>query len=212
MIDPRKLKSGIEILVNLMLPWLAYKLAEPRWGEFAALVISSLPPLLWSAGELAWHRRVDALSMIVLGGIGLSLAAMALGGSPRLLLVRESLVSALIGVLFLLSLLGSKPLIYHLARATIMREGSERASEFEDWWQTPVARRSVWVMTFAWGASLTAEAAVRTWLALTLPPEQFLAFAPMMGYVVLGLMFGWTIWYRRRLQAAPPDPAAGEDE
>jgi hypothetical protein len=188
-----------ELVVNLFLPWLCYRFAEPRWGEFAALVVSSVPPLLWSLGELAWHRRIDALSVLVLGGIALSVAAMAAGGSPKLLLVRESLLSGLIGVLFLASLLSPKPLIYHLARATVLREDAERAEAFEEWWAEPSARRAVRTMTFVWGLGLTGEAALRSWLAWEWPPERFLAVAPTMGYVVLGLMFAWTFWYRRRL-------------
>lgn len=203
----KQLRFGAELLVNLALPWLFYRLAEPTHGEFYALVMSSIPPTLWALGELAWHRRVDALSAIVLGGIGLSIGAMALGGSPRLLLVRESLVSGLIGLLFLGSLLTAKPLVYYLARATVLRESAERKRDFEEWWETPLARRSTRVMTLAWGAALTAEAIMRTWLAWTWPPERFLAFAPTFGYAVMGVMFAWTLWYRRRLHRAEASEA-----
>lgn len=207
MLSRKQFRFGAELLVNLALPWLVYRLAEPAYGEFYALVMSSIPPTLWALGELAWHRRVDALSAIVLAGIGLSIGAMALGGSPRLLLVRESLISGLIGVLFLGSLLTAKPLIYYLARATVLRESAERQRDFEEWWDTPLARRSVRVMTLAWGSALTAEALLRTWLAWTWTPERFLAFAPAFGYAVMGVMFAWTVWYRRRLHRAETNEA-----
>jgi hypothetical protein len=52
---------------------------------------------LWSGIELLRFRRIDALSLLVLAGILLSLLAMLLGGSPRVLLMRESLLSGLFG-------------------------------------------------------------------------------------------------------------------
>ncbi len=199
MISRTQFRFAIDLLVNLALPWLVYHFAEPVWGEYGALLASSVPPILWSAAELAWHRRVDALSVIVLAGIALSLGATLLGGDARLLLVRESLVSGLIGVAFLGSLTTSKPLVYFLARATVAREGGERAADFEDWWQDDQARTMIRGMTTGWGIGLIGEAVLRTWLAWHWPPEQFLAVAPFVSYGVMGALFLWTLWYRQRL-------------
>jgi hypothetical protein len=38
-----------ELAVNLVLPWLAYRLAVPHWGETGGLIASAVPPLVWSA-------------------------------------------------------------------------------------------------------------------------------------------------------------------
>lgn len=75
-----------ELAVNFVLPWVVYRLALPSWGESGALYASAVPPLLWGIVEFARTRRVDALSAIALLGIALSIALMAGGGSPRLLL------------------------------------------------------------------------------------------------------------------------------
>ena len=90
-----KLRPGfvLELAVNFLLPWLAYRFALPHLGETGALIASAVPPIVWSLIELVRFRRVDALSIMVVAGIVLSVAAMALGGSPRMLLLRESLVS-----------------------------------------------------------------------------------------------------------------------
>ena len=124
-----------ELAVNFLLPWLAYRLALPHFGETGALIVSAVPPLLWSLVELVRFRRVDALSMMIVGGIVLSIAAMGLGGSTRMLLLRESLVSGFIGVTFLLTLPLRRPLIFYLARATVAREMEGGAARFESLWQ-----------------------------------------------------------------------------
>jgi len=74
----------IELLVNFLLPWLIYRYTQAQYGETHALILSAAPPLLWSGVELARFRRVDALSLMVLIGIVLSLGAMALGGDARM--------------------------------------------------------------------------------------------------------------------------------
>jgi hypothetical protein len=64
---------------QFLLPWLCYRWAVPQWGETAGLIASSLPPLLWSGIELLRFRRIDALSLLVLAGILLSLAGHVAG-------------------------------------------------------------------------------------------------------------------------------------
>jgi hypothetical protein len=191
----------LELAVNFLLPWLAYKLAAPSWGETGGLIASAVPPVLWSIVELARFRRVDALSVIVLIGIALSIGAMALGGSPRMLLLRESLVSGAIGVAFLFSLLMSRPLIFYLARATIAREtagGAERLNAL--WHDNPSFAASMRIMTAIWGAGLTCETTLRAWMALTWPIERFLVISPVIGYGIYGALLAWTLWYRKTLQ------------
>jgi hypothetical protein len=191
----------LELAVNLLLPWLAYRLAMPHWGETGGLIASAVPPVVWSLVELARFRRVDALSLIVLLGIVLSIGAMALGGSPRMLLLRESLVSGAVGVAFLLSLPMRRPLIFYLARATVAREvagGAERINAL--WDERPAFAASMRMMTAVWGVGLTTETALRSWMAWTWPVERFLVVSPFIGYGIYGALLAWTLWYRKTLR------------
>ncbi|VVD28127.1 VC0807 family protein [Paraburkholderia dioscoreae] len=199
-----KLRPGfvLELAVNFLLPWLAYRLALPHLGETGALIASAVPPILWSLVELVRFRRVDALSVMVVSGIVLSVAAMALGGSPRMLLLRESLVSGAVGVVFLLSLPMRRPLIFYLARATVAREMEGGAARFETLWQErPALVAAMRLMTLVWGVGLTGETALRAWMALTWPIERFLVVSPFTGYGIYGGLTLWTLWYRKTMRA-----------
>jgi hypothetical protein len=191
----------LDLAVNLFLPWLAYKLAAPHWGETGGLIASAVPPILWSIVELTRFRRVDALSLIVLIGIALSIGAMALGGSPRMLLLRESLVSGAIGIAFLVSLPLRRPLIFYLARATVAREVAGGAERMDVLWQeSPFLAISMRTMTAVWGVGLTCETALRSWMAWSWPVERFLVVSPFTGYGIYGALLLWTLWYRKTLQ------------
>ncbi|PLZ04400.1 hypothetical protein CY652_01695 [Burkholderia sp. WAC0059] len=192
-----------ELAVNLLLPWLAYRLAQPHWGEFGALVASAVPPLGWSLVELARFRRVDALSAIVLLGIVLSIGAMALGGGPRMLLMRESLVSGMVGVAFLLSLFAPRPLLFYLARASGAREQAGGGERIEALWrERPAFVSAMRALTAIWGVGLTGETALRAWLALTWPIERFLAVSPFISYGIYGALCAATFGYRARMRRA----------
>jgi hypothetical protein len=199
MITRKHLHLALDLGFNLVLPWLAYKLAEPQWGEFGGLLASALPPLVWSCAELIRHRRLDALSMMILGGIGLSLFALMLGGNPKLLLVRESLISGLVGVAFLISAPFARPLVYHLARAMARRQEShDGCAAFDDWWREPGSAKMLRGITWGWGFGLTFEALLRGWLAWHWTSERFLLISPFVSYGLIGLLLLWTIWYRKR--------------
>ena len=208
-----KLRPGfvLEMAVNFLLPWLAYRLALPRLGETGALIASAVPPIVWSVIELVRFRRIDALSVMVVAGIVLSVLAMALGGSPRMLLLRESLVSGAVGVAFLLSWPLRRPLLFYLARATVARERAGGAAHFEALWREhPALAAAMRLMTLVWGAGLTAETALRAWMALTWPIERFLVISPIVGYGIYGGLALWTLWYRRVLRSRVA-PAARAD-
>lgn len=189
-----------ELVVNLLLPWLAYALVEGRCSEAQALMVSALPPLAWSVVELIRHRRLDALSVIVLGGIALSLLALLLGGDARMMLMRESLISGLIGLAFLGSLLLGRPLVALLARTSLARQSPQALADFEARGQHPVLQAGLSRITLIWGLGLCGETALRAWLAWTWPTERFLLVSPFISYGLMGLLVLLTLWQRRRMQ------------
>lgn len=196
-LSPRLL---LEIIVNFVLPWAAYRLAAPSWGESGGLIASALPPIVWSLWEL-WHaRKVDALSLMVVAGIALSLLVMLLGGDARMLLMRESLVSGLIGLVFLGSLCFGKPLVFYLARATLERESSAGRTRFDTLWGQEIFRRGLRRMTCLWGVGLVAETAIRAWMAWNMPADRFLVLSPIVSYGFVGMLVGGTLLMRRALR------------
>ncbi|SDH63088.1 hypothetical protein SAMN04487926_106140 [Paraburkholderia steynii] len=203
----------LELVVNLVLPWVAYRLAQPYWGETGGLIASAVPPVAWSIVELVRFRRADALSLTVLLGIVLSIGAMALGGDPRMLLFRESLVSGAIGVAFLLSLLVGRPAVFYLTRAFVAREMTNGAAHIDMLWrERPAFARGIRVLTATWGLGLTGETALRGWMAWHWPIERVLVVSPFVGYGIFGALMVWTLWYRRTLRDLAQNEAESETE
>ena len=191
-------RAGVEVAVNFVAPFLIYRFAKGDWGDVRALIASSAPPILWSVVELVRKRRVDALSVLVVTGIALSLIAVAGGGSVRFLQLREKLVTALIGLIFLGSAAIGKPLIYQLARATIRRRSPSELASFEALRDNVFFRRTMTLMTLVWGGGLVLEAGLSAMLVFAVPVQEYLIVSPILGYSTLGALSLWTYWYSRR--------------
>ncbi|SER48953.1 VC0807 family protein [Rhizobium sp. NFR03] len=186
-----------DICINFAVPLLIYDRVSPQAGDVAALVASSVPPLLWSIAQLVYRRRIDALSMLVLAGIALSLLALLGGGSARFLLLRENLVSAVIGLAFLGSAVIGRPLIYQLAHARLVRSSPDKVSAFEARRDTPRFRRVMTVMTVVWGCSLLSAAAAASALVFALNIHDYMIVSPFITYGCMAVLGLWTVWYRR---------------
>jgi len=189
---------AVEATVNFILPYVIFAFAQPHYGDVQALILSSIPPILWSLAEFARHRRVDALSMLVLLGIVLSLVAVAGGGSARFLQLREKLVTVIIGCIFLGSAVIGKPLIYQLARAQMVRNSSDELEEFESLRSNKYFRRTMMVLTVVWGLGLLVDAAISIALVYTLSIKAYLAVNPFVSYGTTGALSLWTFLYVRQ--------------
>ncbi len=195
----RRVMFGLEMAVNVALPWCFYWVAKPYVGEVHAIMASAVPPMAWSIVEFIRRRTFDAVSILVLGGIGLSLVGFALGGSPRLLLMRESLITGIIGLVFLGSVVIGRPLIEVLARAALARQAAVEGKA-EEWEESPGLRRAFCVMTAVWGCGFVAETCLRVVLVFSLPVGKALVAGPVVGYSVIGLLMGWTYLYGKRVE------------
>jgi hypothetical protein len=189
---------ALEIAVNFALPYVVYRTAHDQLGDAHALMAASAPPLTWSILEFMRRRRIDALSLLVLAGIVLSLIAFIGGGGVRFLQLREQLVGAVVGLVFLSSAAIGKPLIYQLACARIRRMAAGQVGWFEALRDDPRFRRVMMLMTLSWGAGLVAQSAACGALVFVLSIRSYLIVSPVIGYSTIGALTAWSFWYARR--------------
>ncbi|MDQ1452175.1 MAG: hypothetical protein QOK38_2041 [Acidobacteriaceae bacterium] len=200
-LDRKTLGSiAIELLVNFLLPYVIYVKAEAGIGQVHALLAASLPPIVWSVIEFARKRRVDAVSILVLAGIVLSLLAFFGGGSARFLQLRENLVTGLIGLIFLGSAAIGHPLIYQLARAGKLRKSPAEAERFEALRDKQHFRHGMTIMTLVWGFGLLVQTMIACLLVFRMSIRHYLIVSPVLGYGTMGGLALWTFWYVKQMK------------
>ncbi|WGS52068.1 DUF3159 domain-containing protein [Paraburkholderia sp. D15] len=190
------------LVVNVALPWLVYRLALPHWGLPGALIASALPLLAWMSWDLLRHRHFDALSAMVLAGIALAIPVTAVSHNPETRALEDPMVSAAIGVVFLASLALRRPLVFYLARSTMVREDPLGAASFERHWrERPMLAASIRLMTLVWGIGMIGENVVRVLIVWQWPNDPRAAIgSEAVRYTVYAALTAWTFWRRRLIR------------
>ncbi|MBI0575824.1 hypothetical protein IEC97_00510 [Neobacillus cucumis] len=191
------LSIAFSIVINGAIPVLVYNLLLDHFSSFVSLLIATLIPLGDNLYHLVKYRKADAFGLFMLIGFLLSLAAFVLGGNERLILLRESMVTGLLGLIFIGSLFLGKPLIYHFAIRFSASDESVKKGQFTKNWEVPYFRFVLRVMTAIWGIALLGDAVLRVILVFELSISTFLAVSQIVFYCVIGAAILFTIIYRR---------------
>ena len=130
----------------------------------------------------------------------MSAAASLVSGSPRFTLIKESFFTGVFGLIFIGSLLASRPLMFYVVRPFATGNDSERLRLWNDRWQYPSFRHSMRVMTAIWGVTFVADAAIRTGFVFILSTSVFLVVSQLLFYGMFAATFALTFAYGRRVQ------------
>lgn len=161
------------------------------------LLVASLFPVLGNIISILRRHRLDIIGVMILIGLAVSVIAILLGGSPRLLLIRESFTTGAIGLALLVSLVLPRPLGYSFARQFLTANDPTRVAGFESLWQVPFFRKSLKGGTIFWGTLVLGEFVLRIVMVLTLPVVLVLAISPLLlnGLLAGGIVVS-ALWAR----------------
>jgi hypothetical protein len=190
------------ILLNVVLPLLTYNLLTDRGvSEVPALLASGAWPVIELVLSFALHRRFDEISIMTLIFIVLGVVAGLGFNSARLVLVKESIVTGLFGVVALGSLALPRPLMFYFGRKFATNGTPESVAYWNGLWRYPGFRRTQRVITVVWGLVFIAEAVVRIGLSYALSTSAMAAISSVLPLAVTGVLIFWTISYGRRARA-----------
>ncbi|MEU3397406.1 VC0807 family protein [Streptomyces filamentosus] len=194
----------LTIGLNVVAPIVTYnRLTEDHgWSEFSALLLSSAWPVLDSAIMVAWRRKLDEFAVVTLVFLVITALVSLIGAhTARALLVKDSGVTGLFGLLCLVTLLAPRPLMFYFGRKFATDGTPESTAWWNGLWQWEGFRSTMRTMTLVWGVAYVAEALARIVLAYVLPTGTMVAVSPVMIYGVLGALGLWTAWFGRRRAA-----------
>jgi hypothetical protein len=207
---PASLRTAVPVLIRDVLgPYLVYFVLRHAagWSTLMALVGAAVLAAALVVLSLIRSRRVDPLAAVVLLTTLAGIVVALWTGDARATLARESLVSAALGVAFLVSLL-RRPLMFSMLWA-LRGDGVDPA---DGWAGTPEdTRHALRVATAAWGVGLLADAVLRVVIVLTLDPDTAAGAVTALTLVTIALLLGWMRWYlpsRVRPGQVPAGPPA----
>jgi hypothetical protein len=186
------------LIISIACPLLLYNLLSPHYPSTSILplAVASCFPLLGNVISLIRTRHLDIFGILTFIGFAVSIIGVLLGGSPKLLLIRESFVTGAVGLACLVTLPFPKPLGYYFTRQFMTGNDPQKVAWFMQRSQTPGFHRAVRVLTALWGFLLLGEFILRTVMVFTLPIPTVLVVAPIvfnfltLGGVASSFMYG----------------------
>lgn len=135
-----------------------------------------------------------ALIMLLVYGLGFAMALIT--GDPRTLLLRNSLITASIGTVFLVTAIrGRRPLTLTALQSAQPARAAETTRRYA---VDPHVRHAFRLSSTVWGVGLLAEAVARIPLVYALPVEVAVAATEVLLIATLVALAGWNAWYVRR--------------
>ncbi len=190
----------------LMIRGLAWDVGLPVLTYYALHLLGATDwvALLAATGvagiRIAWgalrHRTVNqfATVMLLVYGIGLVLALVT--GDPRTLLLKSSLITGAVGMVFLVTALrGRRP----LTLSALQSFAPDKADAFAEAYRTdPDVRHGFRLTSTVWGAGLLAEALLRIPLVYLLPVDIGVGASEALLVATFAILIVWNGWYMRR--------------
>lgn len=208
---------GPAILFGVVLPFVTYgMLTDHGVSKVNALLLISLWPVVETLLSLAVRRRVDEFGMMMLALMLLGALSALAYNSTELVFLKDSAITALLGLVYLGSLAMPRPLMFYLGRRFATDGTPEGLAHWNGLWQYPGFRRTQYLMTTVWGAGFLLEAVVRVVLTYALPTGTMVLVNNVLPAVVVAALVSWTIRMgkrgRARQEAARAAAAGGAVE
>lgn len=169
--DGRAMSVGflLTAVFDVGLALAAFQLVKSQGGaDRVAYVVSGVGPLTMIAITWVRARILSSASLVILLILLLSSAAAFIGGTdPRLLIVKDSVVTGGFGLACLISLLFPRPLMFYFG-AKFATDGTRQGLDY--WyglWRYPSFRSSQYLINNVWGVGFLVEAGARIIVAYT---------------------------------------------
>ena len=189
----------MSIILNIAVPFLLYTLTKRfiSSSEMVALSVASIFPIADSIYEVVRHKQLDIIALFALMGVLVSIIGIMLGGSPQLLLIRESFLTGAIGIACFVSLLFPRPLMYYIGRQMYAGNDPAKRATFAAQASYPYGRFVHRIITTVWGGAFLGEFILRVALVYTLPTAAVLVVSPLLLGVITVSTLIWTVSYVR---------------
>lgn len=194
----------ISILINAILPLITYKILINYIPSITALIISTTIPIIDNIYHIIKEKKIDIFASLIILGFIVGIISMLFGGSQKLLLIRQSYITAVIGIIFLTSMFFPKPMVYYLAKKFINSQDKyvkNNKSTIDEKWKNPHFRFSMKFLTFIWGICLVLEAVCNISLVFILSISKYMLISPLVSYGFIGCAVFITFFYRKKIKS-----------
>ncbi|KAI9246895.1 hypothetical protein BDA99DRAFT_414801, partial [Phascolomyces articulosus] len=191
------------VLIDLAIPLAIYYSFRTFTTEVIALIVSGIPPCIRAIFIFIKERRVEIISCIVVLSFVIPGALAAINGDVRIALLQDSIVTAVIGLMFFLTMIplrtkwvsiypmthmAGQQMVVALAPLKWMdQNGEQQEMKVPDfvWKNMRVYRVGSYTLTLMWGVGLVAIFGARAAMIYkNVPPEKIVGIGTAISAAV----------------------------
>jgi hypothetical protein len=197
-----------QLSARAMLRGLGWDVGVPLVGYYALhlLGFADWPALLVATAlagvRIVWvavrERSLNLFASLMLVVFGLGLLLAFVSGDARFLLLKNSIVTGAVGLVFLATVLWGTPLSLAASQSF---QPARRAEIRHDYDTDPLVRRGHRVSSTVWGLVLLLESLIRIPLVYLLPISVMVGLGEAITVVAFAGLITWNLWYVRRVTA-----------
>jgi intracellular septation protein A len=194
------------LIYAALVPYLIYRVVSERYHLSAvnALLLAAISPAVGSLIEFARKRQLSVLGLLALVGIAAKVVSALLFHDARLVLISDSLLSGVYGLILLGSVLIGKPVVVLVT--SMYGKSAEQRAQMKQSLQASGVQRYLLVLTTMWGVGLLLMLGISVLLTYTLPIATVVLIRPLVDYAMIAALVAMTAAYgyvaRKRQQTA----------
>ncbi|KAJ3325856.1 hypothetical protein HDV06_002241 [Boothiomyces sp. JEL0866] len=198
----KQMRRGIMqmVLMNIIFPLVIYAILEGKISLVLALALSGIPPALEGLYNVYKSKQMDAIAVMVIISIIFSIVVVLLTSDPKLILLKDSIQTVLLGLLFGTSVFMKENLIWRYNRQ-FSGHNPETQREMDEKWKNPRVKHVTNVLCIVWAVGFLIEAAIRIILIYTIPTDVLGYISPCLLVVVLGSLALFSVMYVKHIKA-----------
>lgn len=188
-------------LVDLVVPLLIfYGFRQAGAGIVTATLAGSVIPAVRTVYSLIRGRKADWMAVFMLVALAIGTIASLAMHSPRMLLAKDGVITAMCGLWLLATVVLGKPLLLAIGRGIAeAKRGKGGGEVWASRWDTePRFRHGLKLITAVWGVGLVLDAVVRVVIAFALPLDAVPGVTTVQWIVVFAGLYLFMFWYSRK--------------
>jgi hypothetical protein len=183
-------RTQLPILLDLVIPTAGYFVLH--WAglpDVWALTIAGSATALNAALNTIRRGRLDALGLLIVAEIAVSVALAASTDDPRLILARPAVYLAVAGLVNLVSCFAGRPLSYTASTPMATKGDPQRAVAYERAWHHSAELRAIHrQLTAGIGVAMLLYAVLRVLIVYSFPTATAVLAQELPGLVLLALV------------------------
>lgn len=207
------------MIINIGIPMAIFYVFRIFTNDIVALIVSGVPPLLRVIYVMIRRRRVDVQSSIFVLAFAISAALTAISADARVAILRDSISTVVIAVLFLLTLIPIRTRWFkvypftHLVNSEMLDEagpitwineqGQEESVSRAEWTWDHVKKYRIFniILSFCWGIALILNfVAIIMMLFMDATISQIVLWGNVILIIVVVILFPTTAYVLVKLQ------------